>query len=371
MLGFWNRSIPKAKATRTGPWFYTSKDLPKLIHSILSYPPCSSITVEALHRETNVKQQTIKEILSHFSHKHDEVNLEYDEAIARTNTNMFPLVDLGNGEYYLLSSQFCGYAFCEKMHAELKGELKDSFDASLGVMLEELIRQLLRGKGYAFKHGIYAEGVSGVQTDCDLVMETDRDIFFFEIKKRGLSKGFELVKDVQLLRDLGYGPLRAQVQALKHRLYLKNNSNINLVDENGNQSLLVERGRRINTISICLPEYGFLTIKSVIQKLTECMLYVNYNTYDPSEAHKLNDLNLLADEFKGLAERLDPNHTMNTRTLTFDISFKSFQQFWIALTNSTSKENFLELLRADHYMQSSSLDFYETLRWEINVKTAR
>jgi len=112
--------IPKVKTTRAGSWFYTSKDLPKLICLILSYPPCSSITAETLHKETNVKQQTIKEILAHFSQKHDEVNPEYDEAIARTNTHLFPLIDLGNGEYYMFSSQFCGYAFCEKMHAELK-----------------------------------------------------------------------------------------------------------------------------------------------------------------------------------------------------------------------------------------------------------
>ena len=206
-----------------------------------------------------------------------------------------------------------------------KGELKDSLDSSLGMMLEELMRQLLRERGFAFKHGVYAQGISSVETDCDLAMETGMNIVFFEVKKRGLSRGFELVNDVQLLRDLCYGPLKAQVQALKHRLYLKNNGEINLIDENGNQSSLVEQDRRISTISICLPEYGFLTIKSVIQKITESMLCADYNTVDPNEAHKLNDLNLLAGEFRDLTEKLDPSHTIDARTLTFDVSFKSLQ----------------------------------------------
>lgn len=360
--------LPKIKNAE-GCFFLKSKNLPKLIRTILNYAPCSIITEDSLHKETNIRKSFIREFLAHFSQECNKVNAEFNSILERTNTHEYPLIHLGNGEYFFLSPHFSGYAFCERIYKTLKSIFGRVFDVILGEAVEALAKELLDEKGYCYKYGHYAIGVDNEQGECDLILETDKRILFIELKKRPLPEEFEMGDDVEVLKCLGEGMLTAQKQAFKHRLYLKKHGKISLyknVDESIPFSELVGNGRMIDTISICLPEYCFFTTKTLASRIIESMYFVTYNAYDPEKRNRLDKLNKLSDEFRSLVDEYADGKKIDLHQLFFNVSFKSLQQFWTALNCSCSKEQFIENLICDTHLVLGSLDYYDHLKWTLS-----
>ena len=360
--------IPKAKDERVGPGFYLSKHLPVLVKETLSFPPCSIITVADLHNKTNIKRQIINEFLAHFSQGYQHVNSEFTSSLAPTTTGECPLIDLGDGRYYLLSSHFSGYGFCEKMYSVLKVELVNKgilLDRVLGRDIELLVRKMLDTHSVEYKHGKYTVG--NTVEESDLVIETNDKILFIELKKRPLPDEFEQGKDVYVYGALGAGMLDAQVQAFKHRKNLEQQGKLTLTDNESSYEVTWD-GRTINAISMCLPEYSFFTIKTLAQRLTESLLFASYEAFDPNESKKLNKLNRVASQFRTLVEEYADGRSLDVRQLLFHVSFKSLQQLWVALKLSSTKEELVDLLLSDHHMALASYDFYETMKNHLWLK---
>ena len=360
--------MPKAKSEKVGPGFYLSKHLPVLIRETLSSPPCSIITAADLHRKTHIKRQIINEFLTHFSQDYRHVNSEFTSSLAPTTTGECPLIDLGDGRYYLLSSHFSGYGFCEKMYSVLKGELVNKgilLDRVLGSDIELLARKMLDAHGVEYKHGKYTVG--NTVEESDLIIETQDKILFVELKKRPLPDEFEQGKDVYVYGALGAGMLDAQVQAFKHRKNLEQHGKLSLTDNESSYEVTWD-GRTINAISMCLPEYSFFTIKTLAQRLTESLLFASYEAFDPDESKRLNKLNRVANEFRALVEDYADGRSLDVRQLLFHVSFKSLQQLWVALKLSSTKEEFVDLLLSDHHMALASYDFYETMKNRLWLK---
>lgn len=343
----------------------------KLVHTILTYKEISLITLSEINRKTAIKKTEISEILEFLAQPMVNVNAEYDNYNSKTSIRNFPLMKIDDESYLILSSPISGYSICEVLYKKIISERGKSFNRELGYAFEKLAKKILWNKGFSFCSGIYYNENNEEAGECDIVLETDKKILFIEIKKTPLPINFENCDDLEVYRSLGEGMLYAQKQILNHRLHLKKFGKLELFDKENEiccwQNIETNQ-RQIYGISVCLPEYNFFTTKNLSKTLTESLVYMNYSTNDPNKNERLKNLNKLAKDFRELINEYTNGIKISSHELLFNVSFRSFQQFYLALKESSSVEDFIEYLTCDNNMMIGSLDFYAQLNWKMSLK---
>ncbi len=340
-------------------------DYYKVAHMLLkNYIFCSTIKFEDLRVKLNMSRRILKNILEEISEDKRKINKEYTEIVTSTNLYEKPLVKLSEETYFFISPHFCAYSFCKVLYQILKRAKISNLDRKIGDLTEDYVKFKLNEKGFPFKSGYYSIDNQDNKGQCDIVLETEKDVVFVEIKKRSLPDSFELGDDVEVLRSLGDGMLNAQKQILRHRVYLQKYNFMNLYkeeNENSPYTILELKGRRIISISMCLPEYGFLTNKTISSQLLESLIFATYHAADPSKEKSLTKLNKLRDKIAQLAEELKDDEKKDARTIFFDTLFRSLQQFIYVLEISFSVDELVEYLTNEIHLIEGSLDFYSSL----------
>lgn len=327
------------------------------------YGFCSIINFEDLRIRSNMKRKILRNILNEISEDKDNINIDYTEILSPTNIFNKPLVKLGEETYFLISPHFCADSFSKVMHQMLKKNKFSNLNRKIGELTEKYVKDKLNEKNIPFKSGHYAIMNQDDKGECDIVLETKNEIVFLEIKKRSLPDEFELGDDVEVLRSLGDGMLNAQKQILRHRIYLQKNSVMRLYHEENENSLhsdLELKGRRIVAVSMCLPEYGFLTNKTTSSQLLESLLFATYHATDPAKDVNLKKLNRLQETISKLVEELRPEDKKDAHSVFFDTLFRSLQQFVYVLNYSNNAEQIVQYLTREIYLIDGSLDFYSS-----------
>jgi hypothetical protein len=344
---------------------FAFSDYYKIAELILKdYGFCSTITFEELRIKLNMKRKILRNILDEISEDKENINKDYTEILSPTNIFNKPLVKLKEDTYFLISPNFCSYSFSKVMHLILKNNKFSNLNRKIGELTEEFAKKKLNEKNIPFKSGHYALMNQDDKGECDIVLETKNEIVFLEIKKRSLPDEFELGDDVEVLRSLGDGMLNAQKQILRHRIYLQKHNKMRLYQEENENSLHSElelKGRRIVAVSMCLPEYGFLTNKTISSQLLESLLFATYHATDPDKDVNLIKLNKLRETISKLVEELRPEDKKDARSVFFDTLFRSLQQFVYVLNRSNNVEQIVQYLTREIYLIDGSLDFYSSL----------
>jgi len=190
-------------------------------------------------------------------------------------------------------------------------------------------------------------------------------VIFIEIKKRPLPETFEECDDIALYRTLAGGMVTAQKQSLRHKNYLQSNGKFKLTfqsfDKLNKESVIQLNDRRVVCISICLPEYTFLTNKVISQKVLESLLTVTYHARDEKREKELNAINKISEEIRELVL----NSNDDKRYIFHDTLFRSMQQFLVALENSNNIDAFIDNLLEPIYIIDGSGDYYVQLAAKI------
>ncbi len=352
---------------------FSFNDYYRITQSILkNYGFCSIISFEDLRIKLNMKRKTLRNILDEISEDKENINRDYTEILSPTNLFDKPLVKLSEATYFFISPHFCAYSFCKVMHQMLKNIKFSNLDRKIGELTEKYVKDKLNEKDIPFKSGYYAIRNQKDKGECDVVLETNNEIVFLEIKKRSLPDEFELGDDVEVLRSLGDGMLNAQKQILRHRIYLQKHNLMRLYKEENENSLCSDlelKGRRIVAVSMCLTEYGFLTNKTISSQLLESLLFATYHATNPAKDINLKKLNKLRDTISKLVEELRPEDKKDARSVFFNTLFRSLQQFVYVLNSSNNIEQLVQYLTSEIYLIDGSLDFYSSLY--SNIKTMR
>ncbi|GCD12765.1 hypothetical protein [Clostridium tagluense] len=345
-------------------------DYYKVAQTILKkYTFCSTITFEDLRVKLGMNRKTLKSILLEISEPKEQINKSFNQILTATNLFSKPLIRLSKDTYFLVSPHFCGYSLCEIMYQILKKVKGLRLNRKMGVTIEDYVKSKLDSKNIKYYSGHYSLDNDKDKGECDVVLETDKNIIFLEIKKRSLPDTFELADDVEVLSSLGEGMLNAQKQILRHRIYLQKNDTMKLYEKQDKlspYSVLNWKGRRIVSISICFPEYGFLTNKTLSSKFMESLLFATYHSRDPEKEYKLSKLNKLREQIEILVGELKEGDRKNARTVFFDTLFRSLQQFLYVLGSSSNVEELVENLTRDIYISDGSMDFYASLRSNLH-----
>ncbi|WFA08555.1 hypothetical protein [Tissierella sp. Yu-01] len=344
---------------------FTFDEYYKVTSTILkNYKHCSIITLRELISKTRIKRTVLSKILPQISQFKDNINNDFIQMLTPTNLFSKPLVLLDKDVYFLVSPYFCGYSFLTVMHDILKREGVPALNRELGKTLEGYVKKKLEDKNFKYHSGHYSITDLNTKGECDIVLETNDKIIFLEVKKRALPVSFEVGDDVDVLNSLGEGMLHAQKQILNHRVFLQKHGYIKIHEEQNELSpytVLRWDNRRIISISMCLPEYGFLTNKPISSVFLESLLFATYHAKDPNQEHKLNKVNKLREQIVDLVVELREEDRKEARTVFFDTLFRSLQQFLYALQLSNNIDELIDYLTEEIHVVYGSLDFYTTL----------
>lgn len=331
---------------------------------LLEYKHCSVINFEDIRGKLGINRKVLRNILEEISKDKDSVNKDYVQILTPSNLFEKPLIKISKDTYFMISPHFSGYSFCNVIHQMLRKARVPNLDRDIGDSIENYVKDSLDSRHIPYKSGHYSITNPEEKGQCDVVLETAKKVVFLEIKKRSLPDEFKLGDDIEVLRSLGDGMIDAQKQMLRHRVYLQKNNFMKLYQEqkeNSPHTLLEWNGRQIVSISMCLPDYGFLTNKTTSAKLLESLIFVTYHATDPSKERALDKLNKRRDKIAQLVGELRAEDKKDARTVFFDTLFRSIQQFMFALKMSSGVEELVDYLTRGIYLIDSSLDFYSSL----------
>ncbi len=182
-----------------------------------------------------------------------------------------------------------------------------------------------------------------------------------------MAASFENADDIALLNTLGWGMLYAQRQLLKHKRYLEKYTKMRLVDQNGCKYELQLGDRNIVLISMCLPEYFFLTNKNITEQILCSLLVADYKTLDEKRDRELEKFRSEQNKIIDLMQ-LKTDEKINLREIFFDSLFRSLQQIYATLEISKNKDEFIDNLTNSIHVVEGSLDYYSQMIKFNNLK---
>lgn len=350
------------------PWFddwadrqYSYKEYRKAAEYILGLCAMGAyIDIEDMKRKTGISRYRLKAILMDISQEAKDVNVDFVSLDSHTNWQQKPLIRFPMETYFFLDQHFCGMGFYHAAYEMIKKN-QPILDRLQGTVVETMLLDEMKAKGYDCKYGHYPEQNGINEDECDLVLEGKR-LNFFEIKKRLSIDEFDLVDDVSLLRGLSLGMVKAQRQCFAHERYLRKNGALAL--DTGKESFTVTCDRDklpAYKISVCFSEYSFLTSKSFCLALMEVLMLGEFKAVDASRQSELDVINKVAAAIRSYAVEMTPPKLHDAKSMSFFSLFCSLQQILTAVWLCDTQEEFLEAVRDWLYAVDRTLDPYISL----------
>ncbi|RFP10078.1 MULTISPECIES: hypothetical protein [unclassified Duganella] len=334
-------------ANRSGPVRIESKDVAKVCTAIAESRVSELLQDVFAHpAETSNKNFTIP----------DEVpddSLPRDER-AGPNFGDRPLLTLQRDQYLLLDHSVNAPAMIEAVLTRLR---QVGLDGDIGYGIEGLLHDELTSKSFATQTGKYRAG--GKTWECDVVLETDTQIFFIETKKKSLTRSARSGFDVALLVDITDSIVSATIQGLRHELQIKQNSFIELTQEDDSIVRIELRDRKVECIAVTLPDYGSFQDRIVLHKILENGMKLSFSTEDRDLQKKLDKVNKKLDELRAITKDLYQQANQPERWKPYSHCwFLSVPQFLILLDDVSSPEDFANALNLIRNKSTGTNDFY-------------
>ena len=319
-----------------------------------------------------ISSYKLDQILQDIAYDADSINVDFSYYLDATNSWRKPLVRLDADTYFCLDGRMEGYAFYEAMFQIIFARYGTVFSKYQGERLEKMVYQMFREKHFPYITGQYLPDGDLPERNCDMILEGSERVMFVEIKKCPLPGSYEQADDVDVLKTLGEGMLYAQEQILWHKLRLKEKGALVLYDKERNYLQDYTPGKKkIIAMSICMPEYDFLTDRMMTETFLESTLRVTYHAIDPSREKVLNKLNKRAANIQMVTARLFAGEKYTTRDVFFDSMFRSLQQVWTMLRMCDSLDMFLDMCDTQLVVITGAGDVYVDILSALHLHQSR
>lgn len=324
---------------------------------------------EELADRLGISSYKLDQILQDVAMDAELVNVDFSYYLDATTSWKKPFVRLDTDTYFCLDGRMEGYAFYEVMFQIIYAKRGSVFSKHQGKLLEQMVYRMFREKHFPYITGEYRQDGDLPERDCDMILEGNERVMFVELKKCPLPGSYEQANDVDVLSALGAGMLYAQEQILWHKLRLKEKGVLALYDKEGNHIQDYTPGKKpVIAMSICMPEYDFLTDQMMTETFLESILRVTYHAIDPSQEKKLDKLNKRTENIQMVTARLFDGVQYTTRDVFFNSSFRSLQQVWTMLRVCDSLDAFLDMCETQLLMITGAGDVYVDILNVLKLK---
>lgn len=312
----------------------------------------------------NIKECQILDKISHQNAINEAYVLpdEYDKVI-----NPFFIKSLikKDKNYIFLHPTYCAFGFYEAVASLLRNNY-EQVDNKLGQEFEEVVRKLAILQNYTLHYGKY----DNKKEECDLVLETDEAILFFEFKKKGITRKSVDGDSLEIIIDIGESLLKALQQANKHDLYLQQNKQI--VFETGSQTTLLLNDRKTEKIFVSVYDFMSLGTHDFVTYFINWIVQVQINISDESKMEvkkrqKIEKINKLIENTRDYMNHLEVDNPNGYRKKWLDVWCLPYALLYFLLKNSTSK-TFYENFKISKHMVHSTGDIFAEYHHAMKVK---
>lgn len=320
---------------------------------------------EEIHQNTRVARYKLKEILRDISLPVESINTDFNSFDAPSNFFEYPLIYDSKRGYCCYDRILCGYGFLLRIYKLIRNKKRD-LDSLQGHALEKWLHEKMDKKGYDVKSGKYPAASGLSEGECDFVLEDDH-VCFMELKKQEVMNDFNSVDDVSLFGALGNGMIRAQKQCFAHELYLRTNGSIDLSD--GMVIRLEIEKLPATKVSICFGEHFYISSKAYVVLLLKTILNNGeINAKDTERQKELEAFNIYSSQILDIVEK--HNTLLGRKAKIDEISscslFCSLQQILMAMWNTSSQKDFLDIIEEWRLRINGSADQYLMLFEKLN-----
>lgn len=335
----------------------------------------SKVSLENVARKSGVRKDLALEALSKvlsFSEKTVNRELAFPPSSEKIDTNFKPAFCVGK-KFLLLPRPLTAMAALNavlNMISRPGGKQNDGLEIRLGIELERFINDQICLRNIPVYSGDIVTQAKQLVGECDAVVDTNKVVFFMEVKKKSLTRKAMAGVDYQLLIDLGNSLLRSHVQAYKAEAQLRKQGVISLKDKTGKISTVALLDKEVERVSVSLTDFGGFQSRSVLQSVLCAVVGIDANASDARIDLKLDkwrewtrELRRLITEDKTLAD--------GKRRAFYNSSFMSVPQILTILENCTSADEFQEEMCRGRFIVSGYQDFYKEYMENLAFKSVK
>jgi hypothetical protein len=300
-------------------------------------------------KHTKLLTTTIDKILDIFSYNYFDINTKYKfpNDYNECNAMLKPLVNIGSDKYFLLNSSMCAMNAYEALMIRLREQV-DDLDSRIGCRFEEYIKKLFTQKNISFHSAEYKNG----NGQCDIVIETNKQILFIEVKKKALTRIAKSGNDVQIFLDLSKSMVDSLIQLNNHEINLRNTEKLELE----NYTIYLNR-RDVEKMTLVMHDYGAMQDYTICDQILRNIEIGDYDIYDQKYKNEFEKSRI---KFKELNEQMSQINLWKTDTRQSHMNYKflSLSQLLIILDNSSSNETFMKNFMKIKHVALYNHDFY-------------
>lgn len=249
------------------------------------------------------------------------------------------------------------------------GRFNNPRDSSLGDQFEDWVRECLSRRGVAWASGDYSSTEGIGEGECDVVIETDKTIYFIEIKKKALTRRAMAGNELTLLNDLAKSLMTSQTQAMKAEYQIRKSGSIRLVAADDEHREIQLNEREVERISLSLLDFGSFQDRVSIQQILDNIYRHRFAVVNEDRAGGLDDFNRIAEEMREAANLLFSLEEPSGNAPLFRNSvFMSAPQLLTILANVASNNDFDREIKRTKWLTTSSRDFYREYSAARSIK---
>lgn len=236
-------------------------------------------------------------------------------------------------------------------------------DEAMGPLFERFVRAKMEEHGVNVLHGEYKAGQSS--GECDAVVETATLVCFFELKSKMFTRAARAGNDVTALGDLAQALVRPQAQAMERHAVLQEHGAISLEGDSSNSTIELN-GREVLKVSITRGELGSLHDRPFLQHFLRAGCISTFNTLDPEQQSKLNDLHVWFEKLRGAAMRAGDGDFYGKTPFSKSWSI-SVYQLLLLLERTVDNETLGQEFLRTRQMITPTRDFYTEYEYKLQL----
>jgi hypothetical protein len=255
-------------------------------------------------------------------------------------------------------------AWCRKAWSD-----KQDFDEALGRALEHFVRNQFTARDVKIHYGAYESNTT--EGECDLVIQTESHIVFFEMKGKVLTRQSRSGDILKALEDLADSLARPQAQAMERHAFINEHGKMGLRSDKG-LSVIELGSREVLKVSVTRGELLSLHDRPYLQHYLISGCQLNFEAKDLTQQKILDPLHNWFRKFKEAAKRADEYNLSSPSPFARSWSLSLFQVL-LLLERTASADDFVKELLRTSRMITPTRDFYATYEYalELEAKNGR
>lgn len=293
----------------------------------------------------------------------------------KINHHFKPLVKKSS-RYYSLPATTNSWGWYEVLLSNYRNDKVD-IDQIVGELFEKYITKRFEEYGVVSVGGEYISKDGQTEGEADRLVEAEKNIMLFELKKKSLSQKAKSGFDFSVLMDVAGSLVESQHQCYRTSATLRNDGLIELVDKDNKRYTILWDNRSFEHITLTIQNFGPIQDRVLVKPVLEELMRYEFKMDEVDEAlltkeekKQLKSLKKSFLKFTNAKDALFQDALVSNECSNpfFNSWFLDAEQLMVLLRNRNSNEELFDAFQRMKYVSMGTYDFYTELFFREKLK---